>query len=143
MHLSPGRLMAELEVEEVDHPGGLGLGGQRRRFVGGHAERLVAQHGVSGRDGEPYVVGVEERGRVHGDQVDVSRQRARTAAESLAETTSTTSHPIWRKIGATTRAPKPAPTTPIRSGRRSPVVDPDVSMVPPLAVPRHPTRRLL
>ncbi len=60
-HLPSGRLMAELEVEEVDHPGRLGFGRQRRPLIGGHPERLVAQHGMPAGDREAHVVGVEER----------------------------------------------------------------------------------
>ncbi len=139
-HLSPGRLMAELEVEEVDHPGRLGLGDERRTLVGGHAERLVAQHGMPGRR---WPVARTRRGGTAASARRSDRRPPRTGRAqqpgSLAETTSTTSHPICRKTGATTRDPKPAPTMPTRSGRRSPVVDPDVSMVPPLAVPGHPT----
>ena len=103
---------AELEVAERDRARRGRFGDERGGFVGVERERLVAQHRLARREREPHVRGVQERRRVHADEVDVGRATiaARSAASSRAETTSTTSQPsVAANAGATTRAPNPVP----------------------------------
>ena len=65
------RVAPELEVHEVD-PAGLGREVVHRLCVREiAAERLVAEHGVAGLDRGGHVLAVQERRRLHRDQVDV------------------------------------------------------------------------
>jgi hypothetical protein len=69
--------MPELEIDKVEHAGGFGLSGQGLGLRDRRAERLVTEHGVARVDPSPHVVGVQERRRVDGDQVDIGSAKSR------------------------------------------------------------------
>ena len=70
-HRHADRVVPELEVEQVHTLGGVGRGKQGLRFERVEAERLVAQHGVTGGQRPTHVGAVQERRRVHRDQIDI------------------------------------------------------------------------
>ena len=71
VHGQPGRLVTELEVDQVHHPGLVGLRGHGLGVVQRAAEGLVAQHRPSGLQGHGHMVAVEERRRVDRDEIDL------------------------------------------------------------------------
>ena len=74
-------VVAELEVAQRDHTRGARLGFELGRLVGVERERLVAQHRLARGEREAHVRRVQERRRVHADEIDVGRASpsARTA----------------------------------------------------------------
>ena len=70
-------VVAELEVQERERTGIASGGLHRDGFVGVASEGLVAQHGVPCLECPGHVVAVQERWRVHRDQLDVGMRAQR------------------------------------------------------------------
>ena len=69
------RRVPEFEVAERDHARRTRLGFEIRRLVGVERKLFVTQHRLALAQRETYVRGVQERRRVHADQIDVRTRR--------------------------------------------------------------------
>ena len=65
------RMVPELEVDQVDDLGPHRLVEQRLGLAPIDGEGFVAEHAVPVREREAHIGGVDERGRVHGNEVEI------------------------------------------------------------------------